>query len=187
MTRAIRLVLLFLAVTSLASAAGAARVRVVHGPHRTRVAVRTGFPIHRTFPQVVVRAPRVAVRVAPRVYLPPVAFGAVVVAAPIPPDRQVWSDDEDLDRDDEWTDFTMNVDKMGSRLLLQVDHAPAQVSFAEVVFDNGEARVVDFSDKVHRQGVYELLDFAQPRKVDHVRIIGKAAGDETELTLHLVS
>ena len=114
-----RLVIIsLLAVLSLAGAADAARVRrvVVRGPRRT-VVVRTGFPIHRVLPAVVVR-PVPAFRVVPRVYLAPVVFGAAVVALPAVTD---WRQSEMLDREDGWTDFTMNVDRRGSNLLLQID------------------------------------------------------------------
>jgi hypothetical protein len=168
------------------TAAEAARVRVVRkGPHgRTRVTVRTGFPIRRTLPTVVVR-PAPVVRVAPRVYLAPLAFAAVVAASI--PANQAWRGTEELDREDGWTDFTMDVDRRGTALYLQIDRGTAQISFAEVVFENGETQVVDFNDRVHRNGVYTLLDFKNGRKVDHVRVIAKAATNETEITLHLAS
>lgn len=187
MKLALRLSLLIVAFAAvLASAADAARVRVVHRGHRTRVTVRRGFPIVRPLPHVYVRAPRVAVRVAPRVYLPPVAFGAAVVVAP-KGDVQVWREGEQLDADDEWTDFTLNVDRRGSKLLLEVQDGPAQISFAEVVFDNGDTQVVDFADGVHPPGLYSLLDFENGRKVDHVRVVAKAEDDASEISLRLLS
>ena len=172
-----------LIVLSLANIAEARRVRrvVVRGP-RVRVTVRPGFPIRRTLPNVVVR-PGVTVRVAPRVYLAPVVFTAAVVASLPASD---WRLSEDIDREDGWTDFTMDVDRRGNRLYLQIDEGAAQISFAEVVFENGETQVVDFNDRAHARGVYTLLDFANGRKVDHVRIVAKAAGDDTQITLHLV-
>jgi len=172
-----------LIVLSLANIAEARRVRrvVVRGP-RVRVTVRPGFPIRRTLPTVVVR-PGVTIRVAPRVYLAPVVFTAAVVASLPASD---WRLSEDLDREDGWTDFTMDVDRRGNRLYLQIDEGAAQISFAEVVFENGETQVVDFNDRAHARGVYTLLDFANGRKVDHVRIVAKAAGDDTQITLHLV-
>jgi hypothetical protein len=187
MSRALRLVCLIAVVAALvASAAEAARVRVVHrGPH-TRVTVHRGFPIARTLPRVYVRAPRVAVRVAPRVYLRPVVFGATVVALP-KDDVQVWREREELDAADEWTDFTLNVDRRGTRLLLEVEDGPAQISFAEVVFENGDAQVVDFADGVHAPGLYSLLDFKDGRKVDHVRVVAKAEDEESTIALRLLS
>ena len=172
-----------LVVLAFAGSAGAARRRiVVRGPRRT-VVVHTGFPVHRVLPAVVVR-PGPVVRVAPRVYLAPVVFGATVVALPA---ATGWRGSESLDRDDGWTDFTMNIDKRGRELLLQIDHGAAQISFAEVVFENGETQVVDFNDAIHRTGTYSLLNFKDGRKVDHVRVVAKADRDNTDITVHLVA
>jgi len=169
----------------LTTAAEAARVRVRKGPRvRTHVTVRTGFPIRRTLPTVIVR-PVPVVRVAPRVYLSPLAFAAVVAVSL--PANHAWRDSEELEREDGWTDFTMNVDRRGTALFLRIDRGAAQISFAEVVFENGDVQVVDFDDRVHNKGVYELLDFKSGRKVDHVRVIAKASTKETEITLHLAS
>jgi len=55
-----------------------------------------------------------------------------------------------------------------------------------VVFENGETQVIDFNERVHTRGTYSLLDFRDGRKVDHVRVVAKASGEETEITLHLV-
>lgn len=186
MKLAVRIALSIVAfAATLASAADAARVRVVHRGHRTRVVVHRGFPIHRTLPHVYVRAPRVAVRVTPRVYLSPVVFGATVVAVS-ERDAQVWRDSEQLEADDEWTEFTLNVDKRGTRLLLEVQGGPAQISFAEVVFENGDTQVVDFADGAHPPGIYSLLDFKDGRKVDHVRVVAKAEDDESQIGLRLL-
>jgi hypothetical protein len=182
-------VIALLAALLLPIASEAARVRVTktrRGVTRVRVTTRPGFPIHRTFPTVVVRTGPV-VRVTPRVYLAPVVFGAVVVASLPAPDVRTWTGVESLDREDGWTDFTMNVDKRGERLVLEVDKGPAQISFAEVVFENGDAQVVDFNDNVQRQGLYSLIDFKDGRKVDHVRFIAKAQGNETQIRVYLVS
>jgi hypothetical protein len=168
------------------AAADAARVRVVHRPHRTRVTVRAGFPLHRTLPHVHVRAPRVAVRVTPRAYLAPVVFRPVVVAVPAP-ERRAWVGEEALAREEEWTELTMSVDSRGRELLLQVEGGKARVSFAEVVFENGETLVVDFADRSQRRGVYRLADFGERRRVDHVRLVARAASDEATIRLHLLT
>ena len=172
------------AVLLIASTADAARVRVTHrGPRgrRTTVTVQRGFPIHRTMPTVVVRGP--VVRVAPRVYLSPVVFTAAIVTAV--PHGQVWRGSETLEREDGWTDVNMNVDERGDKLFLEIDRGAAQINFAEVVFDNGEAQVVDFNDRVYARGTYSLLDFRDGRKIDHVRVVAQAETKETEITLHL--
>lgn len=164
--------LALLSTLVFAAAADAARVRVRKGPAgRTRVTVRTVRP-----------AP--VVRVAPRVHLAPVAFGAVVVAT-LPADRE-WHAAEVIDRREGWTEFTKNVDRRGTKLLLEVDRGAAQISYADVVFENGEAQRVDFRDGVQRTGFYELLDFRSGRKVDHVSVVAKASTHETKIVLHLV-
>ena len=175
-------------VLPFADDAQAGRVVVRRGPRVTRIRVTThaGFPLHRTFPNVVVR-PGPVVRVAPHVYLAPIAFGAVVVRSLPPAGARVWTASETLSREDQWTDFTMNVDQRGRNMLLEIDRGAAQISFAEVVFENGDAQVVDFNDRVHASGVYSLIDFADGRKVDHVRIVAKADTNESVIRLYLVS
>jgi hypothetical protein len=151
----------------------------------TRTTTRTrGGKVTRTRVTVRTVRPTPVVRIAPRTYLGAVAFTAVAVAT-LPPARN-WSGREKLDREEGWTDFTMNVDARGTKLLLEVEEGPAQISFAEVVFENGEAQVVDFDDRVQTRGVYSLLDFRDGRKVDHVRIVAKAQREQTEIKLHLV-
>jgi hypothetical protein len=154
-----------------------------HGVTRTRVTVRPGFPIRRTLPTVVVRP--ATIRVAPRVYLAPVVFTAAVVAS-IPSSHQNWRGTETIEREDGWTDFTVDVDRRGGKMLLEIGPGAAQISFAEVVFENGETQVVDFNDHVHARGTYQLLDFANGRKVDHVRVVAKADTAATDITLHLI-
>ena len=154
------------------------RTRVTRrGVTRVHVTVHEGFPIRRTLPEVVVR-------VAPRVYLAPVVFTAAVVSTV--PTSHVWRGTETLEREEGWTDFTMNVDRRGGRMLLEIGPGAAQISFAEVVFENGETQVVDFNDHVHARGTYSLLDFRDGRKVDHVRVVAKADSAATGITLRLI-
>jgi len=162
----------------------AARVVVRRNARVTRVhvTVHPGFPLRRTFPDVVVRT--ATVRVAPRVYVAPVVFGARIVTLPA---ARAWTATEGLDRDEGWTEFTMNVDRRGSGLLLEIDRGAAQISFAEVVFENGDTQVVDFNDHIHATGVYSLIDFKDGRKVDHVRIVAKADSRTSDIKLHLLS
>ncbi len=187
MKRFVSTVLIALAAVSAAPPADAAHVRVVHRPHRTVVRVGVGFPVRRPLPHVVVRTPVVAVRVAPRVYLPRVAFTAAVVATVPVAAAIAWQNAETLARDEEWTDFTFNIDRRGTGLLLDIARGPAQVSFAEVVFENGEAQVVDFDDREHKIGVYSLLDFKDGRKVDHVRVVAKTNSDGTTVGVRLLT
>lgn len=178
--------LLALTLGPIAPSAEAARVRVEkHHGHRTRVVIHRGFPIRRALPQVYIRPPHVSIRVNPRVFLPAVVFGAAI-AATVPDAPRAWQERETLTRDDDWTELTMNVDARGSRLLLDITGGPAQLSFAEVVFENGEAQVVDFNDRAQKLGVYNLLDFRDGRKIDHVRIVAKASDEDTTIGLHLI-
>jgi len=175
----------FVAVETEAARRVVTRTRTPRGV-RTRVVVRPGFPIRRTLPNVVIRTGPV-VRVAPAVYLGAVAFTAVTLAALPPADARVWTGAEELQREDGWTDFTLDTDRRGDRLVLEVEKGAAQVSFAEVVFENGEAQVVDFNDKVLSRGYYGLLNFKNGRKIDHVRVVAQASSRETEIKVHLVS
>jgi hypothetical protein len=176
------------AATLLLPAVAHARVVRVHTNARgtrVRVTSRPGFPIHRALPDVVIRS-GAAVRVQPRVYVGSVAFGAVVVAQPRP-ERRIWTGAEHLERADGWTEFTLDVDRRGSGLLLEIDGGAARVSFAEVVFENGETQLVDFNERAHAPGLYSLLDFRDGRKVDHVRVVASAQSRASELRVHLLS
>ena len=63
---------------------GPAGRTVVHkGPRRT-VVVHRAFPLRRALPVVVVRPARFTVRVFPRVFLAPIVWAPVIVAAPAP-------------------------------------------------------------------------------------------------------
>lgn len=99
----------------------------------------------------------------------------------------IWEDSESLDRRDGWTEVFLDVDRRGRALYLDISEGSAQVSFAEVVFENGESRVVDFSDRRQRVGLYPLLDFRDGRRVDHVRLIARATGRETEIGVRMAS
>jgi hypothetical protein len=155
--------------------------RVVHkGPRgRTTVVVHRSFPIRRALPVVVVRPPRAAVVVTPGVYLAPLVWRPAVVTLPAKTDL-VWEDAETLTKDDDWTDFTLNVNNTGRRLFIKIE-GTAQLNFAEVVFANGDAQVVDFDEKVNGAGVYSLLDFADGRKVAYVRMVARAKTDEARI------
>jgi hypothetical protein len=155
--------------------------------HRTVVVVHRGWPLRRPLRHVWVRPARVAVRVAPAVFLAPVVFAGVVVAAEAAPARDVliWEDGETLEKDDEWTEFSLNCDSRGTKLWIEVAGGKIEADWAEVVFENGEARVVDFNGKSYGVGLYPLLDFADGRKVDHVRIVAKAKSDEARVVLKM--
>lgn len=165
-------------------AADAARGRVVRRGPRTRtvIVVRPGHPIHRRLPRVFVHRPGVVVRVAPAVFLPLVVWSPVVVARPAP-DALVWQDSESLFKEEDWTETVFDSNQRGTKLFLEIQSGRMQFDFADVVFDNGDTRVVDFSDKTRGPGFYSLLDFADGRKVDHVRLIARARSDESKVAL----
>lgn len=167
-----------------AVASEAVKPKVVRRGPLGAVVVRPGFPLHRPLPKVVARTPRVAVRVTPAAFLPPVIWPGAVVVLP-GADRIVWEDSESLDRADGWTDFALNVNDRGERLFVQIADGRAKLNFAEVVFENGEAQVVDFNEKPIGPGVYSLLDFKNGRKVDHVRMIATAVSDEVKIILKM--
>ncbi len=185
MKRLAYITVLAVVALSVAAPAFAARARVRRGPHgRAVVVVHRGFPLRRTLPVVVVRPARVAVRVVPRLFLAPVVWTAVVVAADAPAVKPVWEDSETLSKSDDWTEFSLEADQRGSKLFLQID-GRAQIDFAEVVFENGDTQVVDFETKTHGSGLYSLLDFKDGRKVDHVRVVARAESDEAKVVLRL--
>ena len=163
-------------------------VVTVEAAHIARVqpAARPEFPIRRHLPAAVVR-PTHRVIVRPRAYLAPVEFGAVIVPSLARARGQVWEERETLKSRDGWTDFTMNVGLRGRRLVLGIDRGAAQISFAEVVFDNGESQVIDFNDQTERTGLYTLLGLSPGRTIDHVRVVAKADSRASELTLRLTT
>jgi hypothetical protein len=173
-----------LGLSMIPQEADAARARVVKRGHRTTVVVHRGFPLRRTMHTVVVRPARVAVRVRPALFLAPVIWAPVVITRPAAADL-VWEDAENLTRDEDWTEFTLNADSRGRKLAMHVT-GTVQIDFAEVVFDNGEARVVDFANKTRSAGTYQVLDFADGRKVDHVRMVARARTGEARIGLWMV-
>lgn len=159
------------------------KVIVRNRPHRVRVVVRTGHPIRRTMPLAVVRVPRRAVVVTGAVFLAPVVWAPRVVALPAR-DVIVYTDSEKLAKDEDWTDFSLNVEERGRRMLLETE-GKVQVEFAEVVFENEDVQVVDFGSKSYGPGIRELIDFKDGRKVDHVRMLARARTDEAKVVLHM--
>ena len=82
-----------------------------------------------------------------------------------------------------WTEISLNADSRGRKLSLELSAGKAQLDWAEVVFENGEAQVVDFAEKTHGPGIYALLDFRDGRRVDHVRMVARAKRDEARIAL----
>ncbi len=173
------------ALTTLAGAASAARVvRVERRGHvRTRVVVREGFPIRRTLPVVVVHRPQRVVVTERIVYARPVIWAPVVV--PLPPrERLVWEDGETLVRDEGWADVQLDVNDRGEKLYLELT-GRTRLDFAEVVFGNGEAQVVDFNERAYRPGIYSLLDFPDGRHVRFVHLVARAMSPESRVIVRM--
>ena len=177
---------------------GIPRVRVVAPRAVVRVPVVThpGWPLKRPPRPVVVRPPRVTrVRVEPRLFLPPVIFGGVVVTVRqgygygenygYSRDNLAWQDSETLYREDEWVEFTLDCNARGRKLWFEILDGRVRVDWAEVVFDNGEVQVVEFPDRSFGPGLYELLDFRDGRRVDSVRMVAEATSREATVTLWL--
>jgi len=180
----------YLAALVLAAAVGVvpeveAAQRRRRRPARVRITVHRGHPIRRRLPAtVVIRAPRRPVVVSgPVVFLAPVAWRATVVTLP-PAAGLVWQDSETIERDEEWVDCNFGVDATGKALFLGIA-GPAQLNFAEITFHNNETQVVDFEDRVHGNGIYELLDFANGRRVMTVRLLAQARGEQSKLTVYM--
>ena len=179
------MVLLGLQVVEPAFAAR--RVVVRRGPRRTVVTVHRGWPLRRPMRTVVVRRPTVVVRVAPAHYLAPVVFGGTVVLTRPASDMLVWQDSETLDKGDDWSELTLNADARGTKLWLSIDSGKMQFDWAEVVFENGAARVVDFRDRVLDPGTYPLFDFHDGRAIDHVRFVARSPRGRSQLGLMMES
>ncbi len=165
----------------------ARKVVVRRGPtgHRTTVVVHPGHPIRRAVARtVIVRPARTRILIgAPLVFLPALVWGATIVSLPAR-DRLIWEDAEVIHRDEEWVDCNFGVDRRGDALFLEVD-GRAQLDFAEVTFENGNVQVVDFQERVHKSGIYELLNFADGRHVKTVRLLAKSNTEKTKFTVYM--
>ena len=139
---------------------------------RHRAVVRPNFPLHRSLPTVIVR--RHPVPVERHVYYrsAPIIWRAAIIVRPHQ-HRWGWSDSEVLWRRDGWTDVVLDVNDVGGSLYLELSGS-TQLDFAEVVFSDGYARVVDFRQRTHRPGFYELMDFRGRARVDYVRLVARA-------------
>jgi hypothetical protein len=184
-----RFIIVFLAVALLGvqtltlSGSAAVKKRVV----RRTVVVHRSFPIVRPLRTVVVHPIIRPYRVAPRVFLPLALWTGVVVAATSVPAGQwfVWEDGENLLAEDGWTEFTLNCVNTGSKLWLEIVKGRVRFDWAEVVFGNGQTQVVDMKEFVRDPDTYLLLDFANGREVDHVRVVAQAETPEARVVLRM--
>ena len=154
---------------------------------RTVVVVSHGWPLRRPLRQVWVHPARGPVRMGPEVFLATAVFTGAAVAPSSAPahDALVWEDGETLTQADDWTEVTLNCGNRGTRLWLEIPAGKVQFDWAEVAFENGEARVVDFNEKTYGPGLYPLLDFRDGRQVDHVRLVAKSKSDEARIVLRM--
>jgi hypothetical protein len=117
----------------------------------------------------------------PVVYVVPVAVNGNVAVAP---PASVWQQVSEVDPDDGWTELMFPVPNGGSQLLLSAD-APTDFDFAEIVYQDGTAQVVDLSGPTRDPGTYNLAALDPTRLIDHVRIIARAAVDISNVGLVL--
>ena len=189
MKRLILSLSLALLTLQLITPATAARRVVVRraGPRRSVVVVHRGWPLRRPLRAAIVHPVRTAVRVEAVTYMAPVVFTGMMIAASAAPSRDVfvWEDSEPLTHSEDWTEFTLNCDTRGKQLWLEVPDGRVQFDWAEVVFENGDAQVVDFNQKTCAAGLYSLLDFRDGRKVDHVRVLARAKSGEARVVLRM--
>ena len=152
---------------------------------RTTVVVHPGHPIRRALSRtVIVRPARTTVVVgASLVFLPAVVWGATVVSLP-PRERLVWEDSEVIHRNEDWVDCHFGIDRGGDGLFLRVD-GRAHLDYAEVTFGNNQVQVVDFQDRPHNTGTYELLSFPGGRNVKTVRLLAKSMTERTKFSVYM--
>lgn len=152
---------------------------------RVGIRIGPGHPLARPGRTVIVRPARPAAVVVrqPIVYAAPVVWTRRVVALP-PRNRLLWEDSELIHRREDWVDSTLNVNNRGNALYLNVE-GRSHLDFAEVQFENGQVQVVDFRNGDVQSGTFLLLDFANGRRVDSVRLIAKSQSPRSKLTVYL--
>jgi len=156
-----------------------------HRPPRKVVVVHRGFPLKRALRSVYVRPLVRPYRILPSKFLPLIAWGGAAVAVLPEGHVIVWEDATTLTADEDWTEIGLNCENTGTRLWLEVKAGRVQFDWAEIVFGNGEAQVVEMNEHVRGPGIYLLLDFAAGRQVDHVRLIARSETPEARLVLKM--
>ena len=150
--------------------------------NRQTLIIHEGFPIQRTWPTVIVRSSRQdQTYVRPVRYDAPIYFTPVTNAAPL---QVSWRNTERILPQDGWVESRLFVDSPGRRLFLLID-GRMQLSFAEIIFNDGTARAIDFRDNGVRSGRYLLADFGSLRPVAQVRLVGRARGGEARASVLL--
>lgn len=154
-------------------------------PRRAVVVVHKNFPVKRPPRNVVVRPLRRPFRVLPARFLPPVVWAGVLVTAAPARNVLIWEDGDTLSQDEEWTELGLNCENTGTRLWLEVVSGRARFDWAEIVFESGDAQVVDMQEWERGPGYYELATFGGARLVDHVRLVARAASPQARVVLRL--
>jgi len=152
------------------------------------------WPIRRPWRPVILHRRYDYERVEVRLFLPPVFFGGIMIDdrrgygygyGGYQRDRLTWSDSVYFYADEGWAEFVLDCNAWGERLWIEVREGRARFEWAEVVFNNGESQVVDFSGRSLGPGLYPLLDFRGGRRVDHVRMVAQAATRAVEIILRM--
>lgn len=154
-------------------------------PARRVVVVHPGWPLRRPVRHVVVHPDQRHVRIVPRLYLPPLVFVSILVVERPPHDRIVWEDGETIDRTDDWCEIVLDCNAHGTRLWYEVESGRVQVDWAEVVYTDGSAQVVDFESRTQGPGLYRLLEHHEARSIDHARMIVRSRTTESRIALHM--
>lgn len=159
---------------------GVAAASILSANVRVNVNLGVGHPLRRPARTVLVRRPPPVVRTRV-VYAAPVVWTRAVVTLP-PRDRMVWEDSETFRRREDWVDTHYTVNNRGDALYFRVA-GRAQVDFAEVTFNNGQTQVVDFNESPLEDGTYRLLDFADGRQVEFVRMVARSRAPQSTITV----
>jgi hypothetical protein len=150
---------------------------------RERAVLRPGFPIHREPVRVVVRRQPMPVERRVVYVSAPIIWRGVILAG-LPYDHWAWHDSEVLHKWEGWTDVVLDVNQRGNSLYLELS-GPTQLDFAEIVFSDGRAQTVDFRQRTHWQGAYELMDFRHDRRVDYVRLVARAMAPSVRVSVDM--
>ncbi|MBY0508293.1 MAG: hypothetical protein K2X03_30555 [Bryobacteraceae bacterium] len=170
----------------LFSSDATAQRRVVVRPARGgRVVVHPGHPLRRPLPAAIVVRPARTRVVVPGalVFLPVAVFAGVAMTLPAR-DRLVWQDSESFKKSEGWVESNFGVNAKGNALYFDLD-GRAELNYADVTFSNGEVQTVDFEEKARAPGTYRLLDFADGRHVQTVKILARARTEHAKLTVYI--
>lgn len=152
---------------------------------RRTVVVHRGFPLRRPLRVVYVRPLVRPYRLQPRVFLPLVLWAGTTSPAIYERGLIVWEDSQTLMEEEDWSEVGFLCDNTGRKLWLEVASGEVRFDWAEVVFENGEAQVVEMKEFARGPGLYPLLDFPGVRKVDHVRLVAMAESPEARVVLKI--